>query len=239
MITQLLNSFLLGTCFIYLLERTYPQQYNFFMNIIKEKIITFSYNLINYYSRCEIFFNVYIKQNPIYIQIINFIEKFNTTNEINAQNEIKYFIVKDNKITNGKKSNIEFLSFTEPDLLIIANIKKPILNKILQCKNELNTCLEQSNIKFLCVEFEIGEKKFKIDLKTEEFNYYVVGNKFTKEFFIFYINYYLKENEIIVNNSKKCNLKIIDQDVNNIKLDFINNNEYILIEKDGYKLITN
>jgi hypothetical protein len=72
-------------------------------------------------------------------------------------------------------------------------------------------------------------------LKTEEFNFYMIGNRFTKQFFIYYLTQILKISEEIKDDDK-FSLKIIDHDVNTIELDFTEKNENIILEKTGYKL---
>ena len=97
---------------------------------------------------------------------------------------------------------------------------------------------EASDIRFMLVELKIGEKTHKIDFKTDDYNYYFVGNKFTKEIFI----YYLRVNgyKDLINNDDKYILKIIDHDVNMITVDFTDKNESIVLEKNSYRIsITN
>ena len=84
------------------------------------------------------------------------------------------------------------------------------------------------------MEFKIGDNEpYKVDLKTDKFNYYLVGNKFTKQFFIFYLKNYLEIKEI---KDDKVNLKIIDHDINTFEIDFTDKNESIVLEKNGYQL---
>jgi hypothetical protein len=75
-----------------------------------------------------------------------------------------------------------------------------------------------SDIKFMLIEFKIGETVYKIDLKTDKFNYYLLGNKFTKDFFIFYIETHLNKKHDTSNNN--CSLKIIDHNVNQLEIEF-------------------
>ena len=72
-------------------------------------------------------------------------------------------------------------------------------------------------------------------MKTDEFNFYLVGNSFTKQFFIYYLKQIVKSTEEIKDDDK-INLKFIDHDVNTIDLDFTDKNENIILEKTGYKL---
>ena len=84
---------------------------------------------------------------------------------------------------------------------------------------------------------KIGDNSsYKIDLKTDEFNFYIIGNSFTRQFFVYYLKQILKINEEI-KDDVIFSLKIIDHDVNTVELDFIDKNEGILLEKSGYKLL--
>jgi hypothetical protein len=64
----------------------------------------------------------------------------------------------------------------------------------------------------------------------------VVGNSFNKQFFVYYLKQILKISEEI-NDDDKFSLKVIDNDVNTVELDFTDKNESILLEKNGYKLL--
>ncbi len=137
----------------------------------------------------------------------------------------------------------------EPDFIILSCLsgdkkcmnKKILYNKECNINNVDNILIDDNyNINFLLIEFKVGDNQtHKIDLKTEQFNYYIVGNKFSKDFFIFYINEYLKI-DTNIKPSDKCSLKLIDHNVNKIELDFTDKNESIILEKNDYKLsITN
>jgi hypothetical protein len=60
----------------------------------------------------------------------------------------------------------------------------------------------------------------------------MVGNKFRKHFFQYYLTEILKMNE----STDDFSVHIIDHDVNNVELDFSDENDHILLEKTGYKL---
>ena len=98
---------------------------------------------------------------------------------------------------------------------------------------------ETTDIKFMLIELQIGEKEvYKIDLKSDKFNYYLAGNKFNRQFFIYYLRQYLNINKEI-NTSDKINLKILDNNVNTIQLDLTDKNASLELEKNNYKLNTN
>ena len=208
----------------------------FFDNFITKEftlnlIINTSYNCIYYYSKLHIFFSKvkteFIEANPnlrYYINKINF---------KNNEKEIITFV---------KTGKLFSTPWVEPigdcedyDFIIKTFPNKNILRKIFYTKYEINNIFLESDIKFLLIELKIGENIYKIDLKTENFNYYLVDNKFTKDFFIFYIRIHLNKNYEL-NDNDKYSLKILDHNVNNIEIDFTNKNECIVLEKTGYKI---
>ena len=79
---------------------------------------------------------------------------------------------------------------------------------------------------------KIGTDTYKVDLKTDEYNFYIVGNKFTKQFFQYYLTAILKVTESVQGFS----VHIIDHAVNKVELDFSDENNHILLEKTEYKL---
>lgn len=234
MITNLINSFLIGALFIDLLERRFPNQF-------KELLIYISYNSIYYFSKLQILlmkfknkFNIFIESNPTLFKVKQNLSMFISKPE--TQKVIRYFV------KNGELSNLSHTSVAEPDFILLSwlnNDTKCLNHKITYNKDDLSIS-DNSNIKFFLIEIKIGDTNcIKIDLKTDKFNYYLVGNKFTKDFFIFYLKHYLQFNYEIKDNDK-ISLKIIDHDVNTINLDFTDKNESIILDKNSYNLsITN
>lgn len=229
LLTQILNSILIGSLFFDMLERRYPTEF-------KNALIQTSMNLIFIYSKLQIHL---IKINK---KIYDFIESNSTLLKIknefdaimksrnNGVSMTEFF--KDGKVAGGDLE-IDFAIHSWFD-----NDKKCFNKQIIHNINKLITmteCSECSDIKFILVELIIGENKYKIDLKTDNFNYYIVGNEFNKQFFIFYLKHHLKVIENI-NSDTQMTLKIIDNNINELKIDFTDKNEYILLEKNGYKL---
>ena len=86
-------------------------------------------------------------------------------------------------------------------------------------------------------EIHIGDKEYKINLKSENerYNYYLVDNIINKKFMIYYlIEFY---NEDFSKSPDKFILKLIDHNVNSFEIDITDTSNYIQIKKDGY--ITN
>jgi hypothetical protein len=137
-------------------------------------------------------------------------------------------------IKNGILSNN--LSTTECDFALYSrldNSNKCLNKKIVYDLDESIDVYEVSTIKFLLVELKNDVETYKIDLKTDEYNFYIVGNKFTKQFFQYYLTEILKITESVDN----FRLHIIDHDVNTVELDFSDENDHILLEKTGYKML--
>lgn len=234
MISQLINSILISVLFLDVLERRFPTQF-------KETLMSISYNSIYYFSKLQILvmkskknLNTFIESNPTLFKIKQNLDMFISKPE--THKVIRYFV------KNSKLYNLSDINGNEPDFMILSwldNNTKCINKKITYNKDEFSIS-ENSNIKFLLIEIKIGDTNcIKIELKTDEFNYYLVGNKFTKDFFIFYLKHYLQFNNEI-KETDKISLKIIDHDVNSINLDFTDKNESIILDKNSYNLsITN
>lgn len=202
-------------------NRKYPNEFKKICELIVETFVNISYNCIYYYSKCQIFFmnirnnfNLFIEANPTLLKIRNDINKLNI-------------------YSNKCEKNIEY--YNDYGFNISNYIDNNIVNKLIFYKNSDHPTNEKSDIKFMLIEFKNGENIYKIDLKTDKFNYYFVGNKFTKNFFIFYIKTYLNK-KYELNDNTNYTLKIIDHDINKIEFEFTDKNESILLEKNGYKL---
>lgn len=221
MISYLLNSFIIGALLADMLERRFPEQFHNF-------IISLSYNCIYYYGKLQIFFIKYIATNPLYLKVIDSIEA--KTKNTSTNNELEFLFIKDN--------HHYTVPIDLPDLIIKTDTsKKPASKRITYNGSYKDISFEESDIKFILVEFVVGEKIYKIDLKTDEYNYYMIGNEFTKKFFIYYINEHLlskyEQHDLDVN--EKYSLKIIDNNVIRHILDFTDKNESLELDKDCYK----
>jgi hypothetical protein len=228
MVTDLINLVFIGILFADMLERRYPDRFQQF-------IINISYNLIYYFSKLQILLmkynknlNTFIESNPSLFEIK---QKLDFIFSKQGTRVMRYF-VKNTQLYDIQKDEHEFII-----LSWLRDNKKCVDNKIIYKNDNYDESMcEYSDIKFLLVEIKIGDDiSRKIDLKTDEFNYYLVGNKFTKDFFMFYLNYYLQL-KYEIKETDKITLKIIDHDVNTINLDFTDKNEAILLGKNSYNL---
>lgn len=202
-------------------DRHYPDEYKIFATHMKNLFVNISYNSIYYCSKCQIFFmnirnglGLFIEENPLLSKIKNGINKLHIySNKCN--NNVEYY------------SDYGFCIYNYND--------NNIINKQLFYENSDHKINEKSDIKFMLIEFKNGDNTYKIDLKTDKFNYYLVGNKFTKNFFIFYIKTHINKNSEF-SDDNNYTLKFIDHHVNMVGIDFTDNDESILLEKNGYKI---
>ena len=229
MIFHLINSFFISILFIDFLERKFPNQtQNFFVNFLYNSIYLYSKLKIQFY-KLNIKVNKFIENNPILLKIREKIELF--LKPVTLTNTVC--------VKNGKLCKLIDLHNETPDFLILSwlsNNNKCLHKKIMYDMNEPITMSEESDIKFFLMKIKVGDGEERtINLKTPEFNYYLVDNKFTKQFFIFYLKYHLQINDEI-SNTDKFSVKIIDHNINEIDIDFTDKNESIILEKTGYKL---
>ena len=225
LITNFFRTFLLSLLLCDYLERTYPKKYEDFF-------VTVSYNLIYVYSKAQIFYmnivktvNKKIEETPKLLKLKNDLDLL-----LNQKNGTVIMI---ECIKNGVLS--DNLSMTECDFALYSRLddsNKCLNKKIVYDLDESIDVYEVSDIKFLLVELKIGTDTYKVDLKTDEYNFYIVGNRFTKQFFQYYLIEILKVTESVQGFS----VHIIDHVVNKVELDFSDENNHILLEKTEYKL---
>ena len=229
MLTTLLRTGILAILLNDYLKRIYPEKY-------QELIVSISYNLIYLYSKAQILYmnlirvvNKKIEENPNLLKLRNDLDLL-----LKPKSGIITML---DYIKNG--NSVDITSDTECDFMVYSwldNTKNCVNKKLVYDLKEPLSFSEASDIKFLLIELKVGENNsHKIDLKTDEFNFYMVGNSFAKQFFIYYLKQIVKSSEEIKDDDK-INLKFIDHDVNTIDLDFTDKNENIILEKTGYKL---
>ena len=222
----------------------YPDKYNNY-------IMTTTYNMIYYYSKLQILLvrmNIKInllmkdfyKKNP---KIYNFIENYSKT----KYNTIEYvlngsvissdFLYKD-CFKNNKIENYDFMIVSEN----IHNKEHTYVNKkIIHQSDNLNDYeqiknFEQSEVKFIMIEIVDKDSSVKIDLKSSTYNFYLVGNIIDNNFIKYLLNtYYEKESKKIDLNRYVIN--IIDNNVNNFKIDIFKEECCLHILRQNYIMI--
>jgi hypothetical protein len=224
-ITNLLRAVFFGYLLNDYLKSRYPKKY-------EEIFVTVSYNLIYVYSKAQIFYmnivktvNKKIEETPKLLKLKNDLDLL-----LNQKNGTVIMI---ECIKNGILS--DNLSTRECDFALYSRLddsNKCLNKKIVYDLDESIDVYEVSTIKFLLVELKNGSDVYKIELKNDVYNFYIVGNRFTKKFFQYYLTEILKITESVDNFS----LHIIDHEVNTVDLDFSDENDHILLEKTGYKV---
>jgi len=234
MIHLLLNFFKTGFICILLhdyMKRNYPDNYS-------EFLIVASFKIIHFYSKGQILFNKLLLQlnkliesNPQIKKILNDIYRKNIEGNQICQ-------IKDNEIYIKYYTNDREKYFEDDDKCFYEFIdnKKAIENKcinhVILRSQPFSTNYEVSNIKFILVEVIINDETFKIDLKTETYNYYIVNNILDVNFFKYFLYIYgicnLDRTKI-----DKLTIKIIDHNVITKELE-ISDDKFIIIKKDDY-----
>jgi len=215
-----------------MIERRFPEE-------LKNFMVSLSYNVIYIYSKAQILFmkynkkiNEFIESNPSLLKIKN---DFNLLIQSTKYRVNKLEFIKNGNLIENKSTDYDFAIYSDLKINTICENKK-----IFQNNEQLTEDYEISNIQFMLIELLVGEKKtFKITLKNEKYNFYIVENMLSKDFFTYYLKnihddkFDLTEESI---KEDKITIKIIDHDVNKIEFDLTDKNEYIIIEKTSYKL---
>jgi len=231
MISHMINSFLLGILFVEMLDRRFPSG-------VSSLFISFSYNMIYIYSKFQILFlqfnnslNKFIENEPFLFEIKNKLDLMLKSNQNGST--IQY--IKNGEIINGESLNYDFAIYSD------FNKNNNCINKKIITKNNLITPdYDISSIQFILVEIIVGENKiFKINLKTNDYNFYIVDNVISKDFIAYYLkNIHEPSFDIYkdIHKEDKIMIKIIDHDVNNVKFELNATNEQIIIKKTDYIL---
>ena len=197
-------------------------------------IMSSSYIFINLFSKFQIFFfkinkelNNIIERYPLLLNFKNTI----VSNFKTIVNEVEFI-----------KGGISYTKIiNDYDFIIYSNNENgnsEVINKII-FTNQFYICnkYELSSIKFMLLELNVGEKlSFIIDLKTTNYNFYIVGNILNLKFFEYYVKSIIKKN-VIFKEYEKITLNILDQNVNNATIELQPKNQSILLEKTDYKTI--
>ena len=225
-IANFLRTILFATLLNDYVKRTYPKKYEDFL-------VTASFNAVYAFSVIQI----KIKQVQRYILNANpgLTKLLETYNKTRIKNTIDFIL--EGKIIFSTTILTPDIDHPKNHDFIIYSDSKTINKKLLtEVSVDENYDYEMADIQFMLVELKIGNNTYKIDLKSYNYNFYVVGNCFTKKFFVYYLTEILKPTQQFDNDNKFI-IKIIDHDVNSIEFEFTDKNESIMLEKNGYKLL--
>jgi hypothetical protein len=179
-----------------------------------------------------------LKSDPRFVKVIDYFYKPN--------NHSEYEIIKNGEITQlikniSNEGVSELFNSTGADIIIYSDKSKlssenKCVNKIIIRPGSENVVSnwESSNIQFLLVEFSVGDTKYKVNLKDNTSNYYIVNNVFTRDFFVYYLK---KHFSVQLDSNLDCSLKVLDHNVSVVNVDFNINNASITIEKDSYTVV--
>ena len=201
-----------------------PQLYSFFKN----KLLSVAYNAIYCFSFCQIYFNKAYKYVSIY---------FDQFKKENGLIKDELFSIDTNKIQEIDETEFSSLDELQNKILIKTNLISDISKKriIYDLKNiNSEDSFESSEVVFIALYLNYNDVRHQINLKTDDFNFYVVDNEINKDFIQYYINHILKIPFIYKEEhmASYC-LELMDQDVNMLNL---NAEQSIIIEKNGYKI---
>ena len=225
-IANFLRTILFATLLNDYVKRTYPKKYEDFL-------VTASFNAVYAFSVIQI----KIKQVQRYILNANpgLTKLLETYNKTRIKNTIDFIL--EGKIIFSTTILTPDIDHPKNHDFIIYSDSKTINKKLLtEVSVDENYDYEMADIQFMLVELKIGNNTYKIDLKSDNYNFYVVGNCFTKKFFVYYLTEILKPTQQFDNDNKFI-IKIIDHNVDTIEFEFTDKNESIILEKIGYKLL--
>ena len=215
-------------------KRNYPQEYENF-------IVELSMKMIYIYSKIQIIYNKfsnkvksYINENQIILtqkvvkNEIYQIQNGDIYKKFSAQNVLEQFI------------NYNLFEDFNNNLFIYSDNINPIedncINKVILNENNISLKYDISTIKFMLLEVSINNKTYKITLKSDTYNYYIVDNVLDKKFFIYYLKNHNTDalsNEDIDTIKDKIIIKLIDNNVNVREIE-ITDEKNIVIKKDSY-----
>ena len=245
MLMKIIYLFLIVILYIY-----FPDHFNSIKHILQNFGIKIAYNIIYFYGVCQIkcnqiynYISPYLKKRNIFLFISNNSEV--TTNE-EPKIEVEVFdigtntTVFKNKMELDKmeldkmeldKMELDKIEFLNPVVILMSDIKKKILYD-LELENYDNQ-FELSDISFIALYLNYNNARYHINLKTDKYNYYLVGNVINKFFLQYYINTVLNNSNFTIDDKKSYSLELMDHEVNMIYLDI---EDSIIIEKNNYHI---
>ena len=219
------------------LQKKYPHQYGDFL-------INTSYNAIYFYSRLQLLYSKmkigfysYMVSNPCIKKII---DDMNTKKNERSIDIIQFY----DGVLHMKKYSNEIDNYFEHkkgSLYIFSVCFNQQTNIIISRSQKFPENYELSDTKFIMVELKLGDKKFKIDLKTNNTNYYVVSNVFDKDFFIYYMfNHSHNYKNKLESDELSCLIEngivtILDDKVNSFDV-YLKKNQSVIILKNGFEI---
>ena len=213
-----------------MVERRFP-------DLFKAIILKSSFYCIQLYSHFQIEYAKLMKRNPSLLQLKN------TIGDLVGLLFIKSAPLEDLYIKHGAiyHTMIEGYDFKVCHIPTENYVNMKLVYPANDNNNNNNqTTCEETLFRFFLLEFCIDNTKYKINLKTEQFNYFLVDNRLTKQFFMFYLQHHLHIHlkPETLDQSAKCCVKLVDHNVDTIDIDFTEKNKSILLLKNSYTVET-
>lgn len=255
------NILLVSFIFIEIYKVFYPEEYNIILNTAKKDLIIFkdnlepkiffiAYNIIYYYSCCEIYLNkakLFIKPLIIimYTYIENLLKKYKIMKCSKDVGELvldffyegKFLTTinfdKNNKDINFDKApiNYDFIVCTDFNNSTMAN--KICVSNIYHYI-EYDFDFEITNFTFLSLQLIYKDNNYNIELKNDNYNFYIVNNVLDKNFFTYYLKYILNLDNL--EREFSYNLELLDQDV---EMRYFSDKDILVLNKESYTIVNN
>ena len=182
-----------------IVNKKYPDFY-------KQVAVGIAYNFIRLYSKAELFYRNNIKSLQInnIDEYITFIDNNTSVLVLEADEVLKLeeFPDFDFLIFQDAENNCSFSYELEEDSL--------------EC--------EVTDYTFMLVEVVVGTETYKLELKSDDYNYYVVGNVFDK-----IIVHYLLKKFYNLDDVTQYRVKLLDHNVESIEFD---EQKFLILKKD-------
>lgn len=221
MIFALLRGCITFMLFMDFMERRFPNEFGSF-------VLSSSLYFIQFYSKIQIQIDRFLRNHPeLKEKITNLLNVM--VRKQRPSEDILY--VKNAKVlTASAVDNYDFKITTHSGLLKKVQYREQ--------NQEQYANIDECSFRLLLLEFCYENSNYKINLQSEEYNYYLVGNRFTKDFFFFYLNHYYQKNlqPDTIDKDVKCGIIMIDQNVDRLEFDFTDKNETIVLLKNGYNI---
>jgi len=210
-----------------------------------EFAIKYSYKILYIISKCQIYYNQILKNirnNDLFKKYSKTIPSLYKSTESasydSAVEQIKikqaFKIIKNDQtkiITNVK--DVGFYIYSDNKCIYEKDEDcAHCVNRVIFQSYPIDFHYEISNVSFISIEVIIDTVFFKIQLKTDKYNYYIVDNVFDRNFFVYYLvnnydNFKLEETDM-----ETMKVRIIDSEAEIKDVDIVRN--LIKLGKDKY-----
>ncbi len=177
----------------------------------KQLAVGIAYNFIRLYSKAELFYRNNIKSLPIdnTNEYITFIDN-NTSVLVLEADEV---------LTLEEFPHCDFLIFQDAENN--CSFSYELEEDSLEC--------EVTDYTFMLMEVVVGTDTYKLELKSDDYNYYVVGNVFNQ-----IIVSYLLNKQCELDDVKQYRVKLLDHNVESIEFD---EQKSLILKKDTYAVV--